>query len=95
MNPADDYVREFTQDVPWEHILRASNIAETSDTAPDRLDRVAGDVTVETNFLELAPVSSGVAVESVDGTVIGVVTARRLASALATGNGAPATAPEG
>ena len=95
LNPADDYVREFTQDVPWERILRASDIAEPSGTAPDGLDRVAGDAPVETILPELARASSGVAVEAADGTVIGVATARSFASALATGSGAPATAQEG
>ena len=95
LNPADEYVREFTQDVPWERILRASDIAEPSDAAPDGLARVAGDAPVETILPELARALSGVAVEAADGTVIGVATARSLASALAAGCAAPAAAEEG
>ena len=87
LNPADDYVREFTCDVPWERILRAADIADSTAVGTDGLDRVAEDALVESLLPQLASARNGVVVEAADGAVIGVATARSFAAALATGSG--------
>ena len=94
LNPADDYVREFTCDVPWERILRAADIADSTAVGTDGLDRVAEDALVESLLPKLASARSGVAVETADGVVIGVATARSFAAALATGSGTGIVAQE-
>ncbi len=85
LNPADDYVREFTQDVPWERILRASDIVSRPADSTEGLKRVAGDTFVEALLPDLAEQEHGVIVEDADGSVIGIATARDLAAALASG----------
>lgn len=85
LNPADDYVREFTQDVPWERILRAEDIVDDTASGSVELERVAGNTLVATLLPRLAAHHSGVLVEGEDGSVLGVATARGLTAALAAG----------
>ncbi len=85
LNPADDYVREFTQDVPWERILRAADIAARPVGSIEGLKRVSGDVLVEILLPDLAEQERGVIVEGSDGSVLGIATACGLAAALASG----------
>jgi len=85
LNPADDYVREFTQDVPWERILRAEDILDDTASETAKLERVAGGILVETLLPRLAAHNSGVVVEGEDGSVLGIATARGLTAALAAG----------
>ena len=95
LNPADDYVREFTQDVPWERILRAKDIASSPAGSIEGLKRVSGDVLVESLLSDLAEQEDGVIVEDSDGSVLGIATARDLAGALASGSvvASPASEP--
>lgn len=85
LNPADNYIREFTQDVPWESILRASDIMEPVAGPVEDLRRVAEDTTVASLLHNLGS-AAGVVVEGPDGTVLGIATARRLAASLALGS---------
>ncbi|MEI6537740.1 MAG: ABC transporter ATP-binding protein, partial [Verrucomicrobiaceae bacterium] len=85
LNPADDYIREFTQDVPWERILRASDIMEPPAGCVEGLRRVAADTLVESLLPDLGSFAAGVVVEGPDGAVLGVATARGLAASLALG----------
>lgn len=84
LNPADDYIRDFTQDVPWESILRASDIMEPVSGTVEGLRRVAEDTSVASVLPDLGS-SAGVVVEGPGGTVLGIVTARGLAASLALG----------
>ncbi len=95
LNPADDYVREFTQDVPWERILRAEDILEDGAPQSGDLGRTAQGTLVETLLPALAQNDGGVLVEAADGTPLGVATARGLAAALAAGCAVEPTAGEG
>ncbi|MFZ1813286.1 MAG: betaine/proline/choline family ABC transporter ATP-binding protein [Rhizobiaceae bacterium] len=85
LNPADDYIREFTQDVPWERILRASDIMEPAERPPEGLRRVGEDALVESLLPDLGSKAPGVIVESSEGQVLGIATARGLAASLALG----------
>ena len=89
LNPADTYVREFTQDVPWERILRVEDILDDTVSDSVELERVAGNTLVATLLPRLAAHHSGVLVEGEDGSVLGVATARGLTAALAAGSFSP------
>jgi len=85
LNPADEYVREFTQDVPWETILTAANIAVPAQGNTDNLKRVSATARVETLLPLLASQDSGIAVQDENGGILGIATAQSFAAALATG----------
>ena len=85
LSPADDYIREFTQDVPWESILRAADIAKPTRKKIANLPVVNEDALVETLLSQLANSADGVAVKATDGSILGVASAQSLAAALASG----------
>lgn len=87
LNPADDYVREFTRDVPWESVLRAADIVEKSSGSTEGLGRISGDTLVSELLCYVADHEEGVLVEAQDGSVLGIATARGVVSALASGCG--------
>ncbi len=89
LKPADDYVREFTNDVPWELILTAGDIA--SDNAPpDGIKEVPADTKVADLLPYLAEHHGGVAVRADDGSK-NHMTGQDLISALASGVAKSAT----
>ncbi len=85
MHPADDYVRDFTNDVPWERILHAADIVEEPKGSTDGMGRISGDTSLEKLLPYLADHEAGVVVEAEDGVVLGVATARGVVAALASG----------
>lgn len=86
MRPVDDYVREFTRDVPWESILRAADIAEPYTGSIEGMKKISGDTLIESLLPYLAEHDDGVVVEDENGEVAGVVTARGVVAALAAGS---------
>lgn len=87
LNPADDYVFEFTCDVPWERILHAEDVIRPIEARDkDVKGRVARDTSVEDLLPYLAEHEDGVLVEDEDGRVLGLATARGVVKALATGS---------
>ena len=94
LNPADDYVREFTNDVPWEMVLTAGDIVLPGDAATDGLQVV--DATE--SLLDLLPVlaahEEGVAVRDSAGQITGVIKARDFVRALASGSEATTQAAQ-
>ncbi len=85
MHPADDYVRDFTQDVPWERILTAADIAEPITGSIEGMGRISGQTSVEALLPYMASHEAGVVVEGNDGSVLGVATAHGVVAALASG----------
>ena len=83
VNPADDYVAEFSSDVPLVRVLTAAEVAETSAKANENMPRVTSDVPVETLLPQLASHTDGIAVENGSGEILGVATARGVVAALA------------
>jgi glycine betaine/proline transport system ATP-binding protein len=83
VNPADDYVAEFTSDVPIARVLRASEVADPAKTPTADMQRIDGDLPVETLLPHLASNMNGVAVHDSSGSVIGVATAHDVIAALA------------
>ena len=91
LNPADDYVAEFTQDVPRVRVITARDIVEAAG------DRAPSGVTVrpEMSLEEILPHFSGrndsLTVADDSGAVLGKVTPQGIVAALAAGEsrGAP------
>ena len=95
LNPVDDYVREVTNDVPWESVLRAADVCEKAPRSIKGMGRVSADTQISSLLGYLAKHEKGVAVEAKDGSVIGVATASGVLAALANGtNTAPAEVKE-
>jgi len=86
LHPADDYVREFTTDVPWESVLRAADIVEEPVGSIEGLRTVAAETLIDGLLGYLAEHSEGLVVEDSDGKILGVATARGVLSALASGS---------
>jgi glycine betaine/proline transport system ATP-binding protein len=81
-NPADDYVAEFTEDVPMARVLKARDVLDPDATATDAMERHDADTKVEDLLPLLASCRDGiVAVEN--GAPRGVVTAGSVIAALA------------
>ena len=86
LNPIDDYVREFTTDVPWESILSAADVCEKASGSTKGLGRVAADTQIDRLLGYLSTHEKGVLVENKDGSIVGVATARTVLAALASGS---------
>ena len=91
LNPVDDYVREFTNDVPWERVLSAADIVVPGDGVPGiDIKRVNGSMSVRTLLPLIAEHQEGVAVEDDQGKFLGFATAHGVVTALASGVSIPA-----
>jgi glycine betaine/proline transport system ATP-binding protein len=83
VHPADDYVAEFTRDVPLVRVLRAADVADAGAKKTQRMIEVAAATTVEALLPLLASHKSGVAVKDARGRFCGVATAQSVIAALA------------
>ncbi len=80
--PADDYVRDFTRDVPRGHVLTAGDICSRGTADPAE---ASGTVSANTLLRDVVPQVSGgrtVGVTDVDGTVLGFLDAEFVLSAI-------------
>ena len=84
MQPADDYVTEFTQDVPRVKIITAGDIMSADTTGADGGASVGMETTLEQLMPHFRQGMAPVAVAGEDGTVIGQVAAQDVLTALAT-----------
>lgn len=85
LNPADDYVREFTNDVPWELVLTAGDVVDPTVEPCEGMGQVTADTVLDLLLPYLADHDAGVMVRDGNGQVIGGITARHVVQALATG----------
>ena len=92
MQPADDYVREFTQDVPRVKVITAGDILEGAVADLDAGDAVHERTTLEQIMPRFADGSDVIAVKSDDGAIVGQITAQRVLGALADEHAARAAA---
>ncbi|PUB13691.1 quaternary amine ABC transporter ATP-binding protein [Yoonia sediminilitoris] len=83
LNPADDYVREFTNDVPSEMVLTAGDIVQPGAQATPGLQAVDATTSLATLLPLLAANEDGIAVQGPGETTLGVIKARDVISALA------------
>ena len=81
MNPADDYVAEFTSDVPLARVLCAGDVSRPAATVPAEMPRVPAQTTLERLFPALAN-TDAVAVTA-EGKVVGTVTSKDVMASLA------------
>ncbi len=82
MNPANDYVAEFTQDVPRVRVIRVSEVIEPANDGMQAENGVSSDTTLEELMPLFARNEAGVPVIE-DGKVIGKVTPSGVVKALA------------
>ena len=82
LSPADDYVAEFTEDVPMVRVLKASDVLDPSQSAQPGMSQRDADTPVEDLLPLLAVHREGISMMR-DGASIGVVTAASVISALA------------
>ena len=83
LNPVNDYVREFTNDVPWELILTAGDVAANA-TPPPCIKEVPASTNVADLLPYLASHESGVAVRG-EGNALSHMTSQSVVAALASG----------
>jgi glycine betaine/proline transport system ATP-binding protein len=83
LHPADDYVAEFTRDVPRAKVLTAGAIAGPAANGLDPSEAVAAGTTIEGMLPRLAGRSAPLPVLDAEGNVIGQVTADTVLEALA------------
>lgn len=88
LNPADDYIREFTYDVPWESVLSVADIATDQSGAGSGLPRINGETPVATILSLLAKSDAGVLVTNNNDEVLGVANAKTFVAALASSGSA-------
>lgn len=82
LNPADDYVAQFTGEVPRIKILRAHQCAVAMANRPEGLPQVAPDDRMESLLPKLAASPAGLDVVETGGTYLGTVTAASLVGIL-------------
>ena len=85
LRPANDYVAEFTREVPRDKVVTAGSIAEPSSDMEGIHQSVAGNATLDVVLPLLAQSRRPVAVTDSHGRVVGRVTNEAVISALAAG----------
>ena len=94
INPADDYVAEFTSDVPLARVLLARDVMDDTAKAEAKMLQVQGTDCVDDLLPHLAKHRDGVAVVE-NGKTVGVVTPSSVVCALSRGAAeTPETAPQ-
>jgi glycine betaine/proline transport system ATP-binding protein len=83
LTPVDDYVAEFTHDVPRDKVVTVGSVVEPLTAAADCGDAVSAAATIDTLLPRLAGRKSPLAVVGPDGRMIGQVTADGVLAALA------------
>lgn len=83
VNPADDYVKEFTSDVPLARVLRAREVAREPTGPIDGMHRMDGAISVEELLPELAHHADGIVITGDGDQVLGVATPRSVVEVLA------------
>lgn len=90
LNPADAYVREFTNDVPWEMVLTAGDVADPNRTHMPGMGHIAAETRLDLLLPYLADHEAGVIVRDKSGNTVGALSARDVVKALASGVPDPA-----
>jgi len=83
LRPADDYVAEFTKDVPRVRVITAGEIMDADGDGLDPAHGVVAEMTLEDLMPRMADHPEGLAILDEDGAVIGRVTPQDIVRALA------------
>ena len=89
MQPADDYVTEFTQDVPRVKVITAGDIMSPADPDAGGGATVGAGATLERLMPRFRQSMTPVAVSGADGAIIGQVSAQDVLTALASAEEEP------
>ena len=74
LNPATEYVRKFTEDVPREKVLKIESVMDPIDSSEELSDlQVSKDAIIETVAEEVLSQQKPVAVTNSDNNVVGAV----------------------
>ena len=74
MNPIDDYVRDFTSDVPFERFLKAIDLVEKPKTSIEKLKRISEETSLQKLLPILASEKNGLVVVDKKNQVLGIIT---------------------
>ncbi len=91
LRPADDYVAEFTKDVPRVRVITAGEIMEAGGDGLDPAYGVATETTLEDLMPRMAHHPEGLAILDDGGAVVGRVTPQDIVRALATAEAGEST----
>ena len=83
LNPRDNYIKDFTKDVPWESVLKASDIIDKSQKILEKAQQVPFDMPVAKMLSLLSKKTKGVVVIGNDGKKLGMANAKSFVTALA------------
>ena len=83
LKPADDYVADFTRDVPRDKVLTAASIAEPAGAGVDGAAAIPGETTLDRVMQLLAERKVPLVVANGDGRIIGEITPAAVVAALA------------
>ena len=81
-SPADDYVAQFSREVPRIRVLTARQIVEPVNGDPTSLPTIDADTSVEDMLPKLAESPDGVAVKDKDNELLGIATANGVIKSL-------------
>jgi glycine betaine/proline transport system ATP-binding protein len=90
LRPVDEYVANFTRDVPREKVVTAGSIAEPVASQVEGVEAIAAGTSLEIVIQMLAARAAPVYVADEGGHIIGRITAEKVIAALATNGGRPA-----
>ena len=83
LKPADDYVADFTRDVPRDKVLTAASVAEPAGAGPNGVAPIPGETTLDRVMQLLAERKVPLVVADGDGRIIGEITPATVVAALA------------
>lgn len=83
LNPATDYVREFTEDVPMVRVITVADVMERGEDAGEGAPEVSPEMTLEAILPHFADADTPLCVVDAGGAAIGRVTPKRVLRALA------------
>ena len=95
MNPATDYVAEFTQDVPRVRVITVRDILEPLSEGVNGSAAVTASMTLEEVMPYFSDNENGIAVTDESGTSVGMVTPKGVVKALAAGSETDSEASRG
>ena len=74
MNPADNYVRDFTEDVPFERFLKASDLIEKPKGNVENLKSISSEMPLKEILPQLAEEKNGLSIVDKKNKILGITT---------------------
>ena len=83
MNPVDEYVRDFTGDVPFERFLKAEDLIEKSKSSTDKMKIISRTTPIQEILPQLADSKNGLAVVDDKNKELGIITPQGVINVMA------------